>query len=113
MKKHYLAYFLLSSLFVGCNNDNELLTEQVSEDDKGYIILQERDPNSPLILSLKDNTRSTFTNQKDGLTFNDFLGRSYKADLLPMETPKLLLSLLLTFRNLKQTILAIFLIQNH
>ena len=101
MKKHYLAYFLLSSLFVGCNNDNELLTEQVSEDDKGYIILQERDPNSPLILSLKDNTRSTFTNQRDGLTFNDFLGRSYKADLLPMGNPKAITFPVIDIQKLK------------
>lgn len=101
MKKHYLAYFLLSSLFVGCNNDNELLTEQVSEDDKGYIILQERDPNSPLILSIKDNTRSTFTNQRDGLTFKDFLGRGYKADLLPMGNPEAITSPIIDIQKLK------------
>jgi len=89
MKKHYLVYVLLSSLFVGCNNDNDLLTNQANEDYKeDYVILQERDPNSPLILSLKDNTRYSLTNQKSSLTFKDFLGRGYKAESLPIGNPE-------------------------
>lgn len=88
MKKYHLAYFLLSLFFIGCDNDNELFTEQIKEGEEDYIILQERDPNLPLILSLEDNTRSIYTNHRASLTFEDFLGRGYKADFLPMGNPE-------------------------
>lgn len=71
-------------LFVGflfvisCSNIEENVNMNL---DKGEIVLKERDPNCPLILSQKKTTKSL---NKSSLSFKDHLGFSYKVENLPL-----------------------------
>lgn len=74
-----IFYFFL---FLSCNNESELKDIDNSKDFH-EIILQERNPDIPLVLSERTKGNNTFI-LKSTLPFEEYLGRSYKDKVLPI-----------------------------
>lgn len=86
MSKTSLFTFTLlifcSFSFVSCNDENELINKDNSKEFQ-EIILQERDPNIPLVLSERTNGNKSSI-LKSAIPFEQYLGRSYKNKVLPI-----------------------------
>lgn len=87
MKKLVLLVFAALA-FTACSNDWDTLKPQDSTNSENKIlrsyVYKERDPNSPLILSMpRDRVVTTRATQ---LNFDDVLGRSFKVDYFPFES---------------------------
>ncbi|KKB51426.1 hypothetical protein HMPREF1212_02156 [Parabacteroides sp. HGS0025] len=82
MIKTYLsAITLLIFCFFSCNNENESQNMNNSKEFQ-EIILQERDPNIPLVLSEGPSNKTS--QLKATIPFDEYLGRSYKDKVLPI-----------------------------
>lgn len=77
MKKNVFLFVCLL-LFFSCNNTEENINLALN---KGEIVLKERNPNCPLILSQNKITKSL---NSSPLSFRDHLGFSYKTETLPI-----------------------------
>lgn len=75
-----LIFYFFS--FLSCNNESELKDIDNSKDFH-EIILQERNPDIPLVLSERTKGNNTFI-LKSTVPFEEYLGRSYKDKVLPI-----------------------------
>ncbi|WP_407484406.1 MAC/perforin domain-containing protein [Elizabethkingia meningoseptica] len=94
MKKITTYFTICSMVFIGCRSEDNAFNNKSNQSiNMGTIVLQERDPNSPLILSNKKNRISTqsiasirsIPNQPLELQY--YLGRSYKIQDIPVADP--------------------------
>ena len=86
MKKKYYLFFLIT--FMSCTNEKVFMRQSMNTDSStisSSVILQERDPNSPLILNRKktSSTKAKQISSRTPLGFTDHLGRSYHQNSLP------------------------------
>lgn len=85
MTKSKLLILLIVVLFVSCSEEDSLNDIQENNiENNGITVLQERDPNSPLILSkpIDKSIPKITTKSSDLISFGEYLGRSYKAESL-------------------------------
>lgn len=94
MKKIFTYFTICSIVFTGCRSEDNAFNKKDKQDiNLGTIILQERDPNSPLTLSNKKLKSSiqpiaiTRAIPNQPLELQYYLGRSYKIQDIPVADP--------------------------
>lgn len=82
IKTYLFVITMFIFCFFSCNNENEF---QNMNNNKEFqeIILQERDPNIPLVLS-EGSSNKNLPQLKATVPFDEYLGRSYKDKVFPI-----------------------------
>ena len=80
--KNLFFYTVIALAMLACDNES---FDSLDRNETSTIVLKERDANTPLVLSnKKKRTKNSKLKIGSTLTFDKYLGRSYKAESLPI-----------------------------
>lgn len=82
--KKLLSIVWLTCFLVSCNEDLKQTSKEKKLTLNGAIVLKERAPSSPLILSKRRKLKPPLKTKSEAESFSNFLGRSLKTEELPL-----------------------------